>query len=108
MTVDTNICPPQEAIKQVLSTQLCFTSYINTSKKGGGGGGGEGGGVGGEEGEGIVDQDVMVLVISHLARFEGAATKSRPTQSILLCLTNVYKFICGQALALPYIHLTYT
>ena len=29
-------------------------------------------------------------------------------QSRLLCLTSVYKSICGQALALPYIHLTST
>ena len=28
MTVDTNICPPQEAITQALSTQLCVTLYI--------------------------------------------------------------------------------
>ena len=40
------------------------------------GGSGEGGG---RPGESIVGQDVMILVISHLARFEGATAKSRPT-----------------------------
>jgi len=33
----------------------------------------------GGKGESIVGQDVMILVISHLARFEGATAKSRPT-----------------------------
>ena len=51
------------------------------------------------EGESIVGQHVVILVISHLARFEGATAKSRPTGSRLLCLTSVYKFFCGRVLA---------
>ena len=62
---------------------------------------GERGREGGREGEGesIVGQHVVILVISHLARFEGATAKSRPTGSRLLCLTSVYKFFCGRVLA---------